>query len=89
MAVYVSELFDIRKSKDFPDGEACYIVATTKDELLDEAKCLKLDERKIKRDSNGILHFLLIRRKRRRAVDRGAHEISLEKLVKTKEKWAS
>ena len=89
MSIYVSELFSVRKSKDFPEGEACYLVSTTEEELLKEAECLKIDKSKIKKDENGILHMLLIRRKRRRAVDRGAHEISLEKLISKKKDWAS
>jgi len=89
MAIYVSELFKVKKSKDYPEGEACYIVANTKEELLKEIECLKLDKRKIQRDSNDILHFLLIRRKRRRAIDRGAHEMCLAKLIALKETWAS
>ena len=87
MAIYVSELSEIVK-KD-PDSGICYIVATTTHELLDEIKCLKISEKKLKKDDYGILHAILTKRKRRRAVERGAHEISLEKLITKKKDWAS
>ncbi len=86
MAIYVSELFKMVKND--PDSGICYLVSTTKDELLNEIKRIKIPEKNLRKDKNGILHVLLTKRQRRRVVDRGAHEISLEKLISKKKDWA-
>ncbi|MCK9544274.1 MAG: DUF4031 domain-containing protein [Novosphingobium sp.] len=87
MAVYVDELFDTIKTKEWPYSQACHMVATTRKELLYMASKLDLPEDRIVAGIGGVTYFLLTKFKRRRAIERGAKDISFNELMRRKKEW--
>jgi hypothetical protein len=88
MAVYVDALFKTQIADQWPYSQACHMVATSNKELLLMAEKLNLDVEDIKSMDSINLFYLNIH-KRRKAIRKGAREITTQQLFERKKEWKS
>lgn len=87
MAVYVDGLIKTNLTEKWSHKEACHMVADSLKELLHLGEKIGLKAEELNISLKGIPYFRLSKMKRRRAVERGAKELSVDALSVKKENW--